>query len=111
VTRFHITLFVLLAFTAVALSCAVWIGLRRPPQADPFFQPFGDMPGFTSEQLRAMSARAMQNAARDSRRRSFVTREISQPADRLAVRTEDDGGRLVPSGPASICNALRGDDV
>jgi hypothetical protein len=65
-------LLVILVGTAVVLLCAVWIDLRRPPQADPFFQPFGDMPGFTAKQLDAMSAGAMQNAARDPLRRSFA---------------------------------------
>lgn len=50
---------ILLVFTAIGLLCAVGIarsrdsgiGRRRPPAADPFFHPFGEMPGFTQEQL------------------------------------------------------------
>jgi hypothetical protein len=33
-----------LAFIAISAACAVWIGRRRPPPADPFFHPFGEMP-------------------------------------------------------------------
>lgn len=35
---------ILLAFTAIGLLCAVRIGRPRPPPADPFFYPFGEMP-------------------------------------------------------------------
>lgn len=102
ITTLHII--IIYAIIAVVLLCAVWIGLRRPTRADPFFHPFGDMPGFTEEQLRQISARSM---LRDPLRRSFVTPDVSQSAGRLAVRTDDDGGRPVPSGPASICNLHR----
>ena len=107
-TAFHILLLIILAFTALALLCAVWIGLRPSiPQADPFFQPFGDMPGFTSQQIDAMSKGAMENAARDPLRRSFVSNDNSLPPGGRVVRPDDGGGRLVPSGSASICNFPR----
>jgi hypothetical protein len=60
ITLLKIVIGILLAFTAICLLCAVGIarsrdpvriGRRRPPPADPFFHPFGEMPGFTAEQL------------------------------------------------------------
>ena len=40
---------VLLSFAALGIACAVWIGRRRAsPSADPFFHPFGEMPGFST---------------------------------------------------------------
>lgn len=30
-------------FTALGIVCAVWIGRSRPPAADPFSHPFGDI--------------------------------------------------------------------
>jgi hypothetical protein len=56
---------VLSTFTAIGLLCAVGIarsrdpvriGRRRPPAADPFFHPFGEMPGF-KEQLARFAPR------------------------------------------------------
>lgn len=44
-----------LVFTALCIGCAVWIGRRRPPAADPFSLPFGEMPFFEQEQLRRLA--------------------------------------------------------
>lgn len=38
-----ILLAILMMFTAIGLACAVRIGRRRPPPADPFSHPFGDV--------------------------------------------------------------------
>jgi hypothetical protein len=67
---FQIILAILIVFTAIALACAVrlWtaptrghgIGRRRPPPADPFSRPFGDMPGFTRAQLEEIARRPVE---------------------------------------------------
>lgn len=52
ITALKIVIGILLAFTAIGLCCAVaiasrrgaGIGRQRPPPADPFFYPFGEMP-------------------------------------------------------------------
>lgn len=71
-----------LIFIALSLGCAVafakrganaGIGRWRDAPADPFASPFGDMPGFTAEQLRLVARGAERNIARDPLRRSFPT--------------------------------------
>lgn len=105
----HFTICILLGFIAISIWCAVRIGLRRPTPADPFFHPFGDMPGFTAEQLRVMSASAMQNAACDPLLRRFTTQPDQNSAG-LALRSADvDGGRpLLRSWLASVGDFFRG---
>lgn len=54
ITALKIIITILLVFTAIGLCCAValalprdaGIGRLRPPPADPFFYPFGDMPTY-----------------------------------------------------------------
>ncbi|KRR25943.1 hypothetical protein [Bradyrhizobium retamae] len=43
VTLLKIVIGILLLFTAIGLACAVRIGRRRPPPADPFAHPFGEV--------------------------------------------------------------------
>jgi hypothetical protein len=43
ITPPQIVLAILLVFVAISLACAVRIGRRRPPAADPFSHPFGDV--------------------------------------------------------------------
>lgn len=105
---------ILSVFTAIALACAVRIALR-PGRAtvDPYFHPIGDVPGFSAEQLLAISKRSMTRIEQDAQRRSFahgnthlanplITREmVDAAADRIplpelnsagdALRTEADG--------------------
>jgi hypothetical protein len=102
----EIILGILSAFAALGLMCAVWIGLRRPAQADPFSIPFGEMPGFTAEQLRRIAPPRHYD---DPQRRSFATRPMPPIVDEesagLALRPDADGGRPVfPSWLASIGN-------
>ncbi len=59
-------------FIALGLLCAIRIALPRPPARDPFSIPFGDMPGFSAEQLREIGRRGLDNAASDPLRRSFI---------------------------------------
>ena len=47
----QIVLAVLLVFTAIGLACAVRFGRRRPPTADPFSDPFGEMTPLPSGSL------------------------------------------------------------
>jgi hypothetical protein len=78
---------ILSGFTAIGLACAVRISLRRPPAADPFFHPFGDMPGFTAEQLARVNLPVGELLDDDSPvctgdplRRSFAPRVLSPRA-------------------------------
>jgi hypothetical protein len=72
---------VLLAFTALGIAYAVVIGWRRPAPADPFSQPFGEMPGFTQAQLDALVQASARRAARDPLRRSFASRPMPPIVD------------------------------
>jgi hypothetical protein len=113
-----IVILVLSAFTAISLACAVRISRRRPPAADPFFHPFGDMAGLTPEQLARIAA---QIAATDEMSR----RHLAQSAERqrageagrgrrrrepvqsnsgaLPPRRDADGGfSSIPSGFAAV---------
>jgi hypothetical protein len=52
---------------ALGLACAILAALRGrgigrqcPPPADPYFHPFGDMPGFTREQLETIARRPVE---------------------------------------------------
>ncbi len=77
-TAFNIIVCILIVFTAIALLCAVRIALwPSPARCDPFFHPFGDVPGFSDQQLREMARRANDRIARDPLRRSFVTRDLN----------------------------------
>lgn len=91
-----------IAFTAIGIAYAVWISLRRPPLADPFFHPFGDMPGFTDRQLLEISAGAMRNAARDPLRRSFATRHPAAGAFAASVQHRALYERTIPSAGLAL---------
>lgn len=50
---------------ALGLACAIavallGIGRRRRPVVDPYFHPFGDMPGYTREQLELIARRPVE---------------------------------------------------
>lgn len=51
---------------ALGLACGVMAALRgmgigrRPPAVDPYFHPFGDMPGFTREELETIARRPVE---------------------------------------------------
>lgn len=52
---------------ALGLACATVAALRgrgigrlSPPPADPYFRPFGDMPGFSREQLEFIARRPVE---------------------------------------------------
>lgn len=108
----HIILGIALVFTAIGLLCAVGIALRRdpvricrrrPPAADPFFHPFGDMPGFTDAQLRAISR---QPHPGDPLRRGFSHEYFDSdgltavvPSDQRAASA---GVSSHPLGPAAV---------
>lgn len=77
-------------FTAIGLACAVRIALwPGPTRRDPFLHPFGDVPGFSDQQLRELAKRSAERIARDPLRRSFATRDLVSDGD--ALRTEADG--------------------
>jgi hypothetical protein len=106
-------------FAALSLLCAVRIGRRATPPADPFALPFGEMPAFTAEQLDRIRPR---DFSADPLRRSFATRTFILDPDEtviagrvvknsagLALRRADaDGGGHVPSWLAPISRFLRG---
>lgn len=71
IAALKIIIAILLAFTALGLACAVFIGRRRDAPADPFSKPFGEMPGFTGEQLRRIAPMPRHHG--DPLRRSFTT--------------------------------------
>lgn len=99
----------LMAFTAVGLAfAALRIGLRATPQPDPFSRPFGEMPVFTTEQLRRIAPPIDTD---DPLRRSFVSRnEVLRDSDRLwrefknspsaglALRPDAGSVSLLPTG-------------
>jgi hypothetical protein len=85
-----IAITILSVFTAIGLACAVRIALKpQPRQCDPFFHPFGDVPGFSDQQLREIARRSAERIARDPLRRSFATRDLVSAG--AALRTEADG--------------------
>ncbi len=93
------------AFIAMSLACAVRIG-RRPsiPPADPFSKPFGDMPGFTAEQMLHHSRSADCNIECAPLRRSFINHPIpAAPSD----GTRAAAASLIPSGLAAVRNFFR----
>jgi hypothetical protein len=85
---------VLSVFTAIGLACAVKIALRpSPARRDPFFHPFGDVPGLSDQQLREVTRRSAERIARDPLRRSFAVSPrfpIHDTSER--PRVGDDGG-------------------
>lgn len=68
-------------FIAIGLACAVRIALPRKPASDPFSIPFGEMPGFSEAQLRAIARRSEARSRRDPLRRSFATRALPATGD------------------------------
>lgn len=128
-TLLTVVIATLLAFTVIGLLCAVRIGLRRSPgQADPFSQPFGDvpappfclnldppwhygegqrsapyqLPGFTAAELRANES---QQYRRDQARRAFVITD--HPSDGVALRSVADGGFTLLSGFSAVRSFIR----
>lgn len=111
----QIIIIVALAFTALSIGCAVLIGRRRPTPADPFSVPFGEMPGFSAEQLRRLRPKV---DPEDPLRRSFAVRDrLKRQAQPLllirstnsvgsALRPADAGGSRgfssYPPGPAAV---------
>jgi hypothetical protein len=88
-------------FTAVGLLCAVKIGRRakwaNPAPADPYFHPFGEMPGLTAEQLARLAPR---DFSHDPLRRSFAVHDNYSAG--LALRPDAGSGLLsIPSGKAA----------
>jgi hypothetical protein len=82
------------AFTALGLAfIAVRIGLRATPQPDPFSQAFGEMPGFTAEQLQRLAPVPRTD---DPLRRPGRT---NSPSAGLALRPDAGSVRLQPTGP------------
>lgn len=85
-----------LVFAALSLGCAVWIGRRRDSPADPFAQPFGEMPGFTDDELRRI---APVPRTSDPQRRSFETSKTCRitmtSSDRPRVGDDDMRRRLL----------------
>jgi hypothetical protein len=113
-----IVICVLLVFAALGIACAVRIGWRRDTPADPFATPFGEMPGFTAEQLRHIAP--VRRYGCDPLRRSFAARPlpplpgnafcckpIRSSAGALQADDAGDGRSSFPSGPAAIGNFLR----
>lgn len=100
-----LTIIILSVFTAIGLACAVKISRRRMyAPADPYQNPFGDMPGFSAEQLRQI-ARMPTPPAWDPQRRSFATRPLKSGG--LALRPDAGGGRdAIPSSPSAARIAL-----
>lgn len=86
-----VILIIAIAFAALSLACAVWIGRRRPPSADPFSAPFGEMPFFTAEQLNRLTPRW---DPADPLRRSFAVRDrLKREAQPLfLIRQANSGG-------------------
>jgi len=68
-----VTLAVAIGFLIV-ISIMVIFALGGTDIDDPMQQVVGDAPGFSAEQLRAISRRSMQDAAQDPLRRSFARR-------------------------------------
>lgn len=111
----HIVICITLMFIALSIACAVWIGRRRRTgigqvAADPFSVPFGEMPGFSAEQLARIAPVVRY---RDPLNRSFATRPIDPIVGErivysagLALRPRNaDGGQSVfPSWLAAIRN-------
>lgn len=85
-----LTIIILSVFTVLALVCALWASVireARPCRPDPFHHPFGDVPGFSDQQLREMTRKSADRIARDPLRRSFATRDLNS------------GLRCPPCGP------------
>lgn len=97
IVTLKIVIAILLVFAALGLLCAVRIGRRATPPADPFFHPFGEMPGFTAEQLRAIAPPIKNN---DPLRRSFAKHSRLAPA-----QASMSPGRLNREGRVIASNA------
>lgn len=113
---FKIILCIAIVFIALSLLCAMWIGRCRPVPADPFSIPFGEMPGFSAEQLRAIAPPMVTD---DPLRRSFAVRnQLKRDAEWLcrlqkhsrerdsagvALRSDNAGGEgfLLPHRPVA----------
>jgi hypothetical protein len=99
IAAFKILLGLMMVFTAIGLACAVLVGSRRPARPDPFAEPFGEMPGFTSEQLARLAPRVKTS---DPLRRSFATRPIRDlRSGGVALRTGAGSGFPFLSGFAA----------
>lgn len=83
---------ILSTFTALGVVCAAWFVRPRRRQHDPFFHPFGDVPGFSDQQLREIARRSAHRIARDPQRRSFVTRDLNSGQRRPPRVGPDAGG-------------------
>jgi hypothetical protein len=91
-----IVLTIAFVFIALCLACALWIGRRRPPPADPFSVPFGEMPGFSAEQLRRIAPEVRND---DPLRRSFaVKNQLKRDSEPLWRLTRDSAGPSQPCG-------------
>lgn len=89
----QIVLCIALAFTALSLGCAVWVGRRaRHTSADPFSVPFGEMPFFTTEQLARLTPRV---DPADPLRRAFAVRDrLKREAQPLLLFRQTDSAGL-----------------
>lgn len=100
-------------FTAIGLACAVRIALRPTPvRRDPYLDVIGDVPGFSAEQLRAISRHSMSKIEQDEQRRSFaygntrlsnprITRKmIDEAAERIAADQLNSPGESFALRPA-----------
>ncbi|MBR0871167.1 hypothetical protein JQ633_12415 [Bradyrhizobium tropiciagri] len=75
-----VVLAILMAFTAIALVCAVTLARRRP---DPHASPYRDMPGFSREQLEAIARRPVEaHHGVGSTRRRLIGRSAAKQAKR-----------------------------
>lgn len=91
-----IVLTIAFVFIALGLACAVWIGRRCPPPADPFSVPFGEMPGFSAEQLRRIAPPVCND---DPLRRSFaVKNQLKRDSEWLWRLNRDSAGLRQPCG-------------
>jgi len=99
-----IIIVILSLFSALCLCCALWVGLRRDTtQADPFFEPFGDMPGFSREELEMIATRLPP----DQIDHPLLDGPLSRFPSAGALRRDAGGGRSdVPSGASAVRNAL-----
>lgn len=85
------------SFLVLALIALMVIGEKRRVRIDPMSEPFGDVPGFSAEQLRKI-ARMPVPPHGDPQRRSFT----HSPASRgVALRVQNAGAvSHIPSGGA-----------
>lgn len=89
----NVVISILIVFTAIGLVCAVSLARRRDVLSDPFSNPFGEMPGFTPEQLLSW------HLARDPAAPRIFP--IHRSAG-LALRPDAGSGRRsIPSSPAA----------